>query len=539
MKTYRKAKVILTVFLLFIIFSCESENIFGDTNIEYPISCLNKNAINFFNEAELKKTRGDLLGAKSDYESALRIDPSFIMAALNINEPDQFRKKNYIDVAIESQKEPTEYEKILIELNLANDVSKKRELADKLISRFPNISEPLFIKSSLYGNNRGDVRVNLLTKASKIKPNSAKILLSLFRSKYNLFAYGASNLIELGKNRDSLSSINDQINKIISTDTLNASMYRSFGDIFRYLDLKKCSEYYKKGLEVCNQQGNSFRAEMLITVAYAEYLNGGNFDEVLSIIEQAIDTEFDPLLKMKRYFQYHIISMFEKDYDNAIEILNRFEKDIRSFGFTPSMVNQTKVSIHNFRSVAHALNGSKDQSLKDLQLFKKFSNLVLIDIPDLDNNFINRRNRTLVGIVGGLDDRLIMARKENQNYFEIFVNILNENISEANKMINNSKSLSPIEIDNFNLLKYHRTKNFKKIFELFEDNKDILLGEGLQNSMYINQGFQVFIYANSLYENNYNPELIQKMLRPFYDVRGFGYGFNFFLKDVKELYESL
>ena len=61
---------------------------------------------------------------------------------------------------------------------------------------------------------------------------------------------------------------------------------------------------------------------MLITVAYAEYLNGGNFDEVLSIIEQAIDTEFDPLLKMKRYFQYHIISMFEKDYDNAIEILN-------------------------------------------------------------------------------------------------------------------------------------------------------------------------------------------------------------------------
>ena len=376
-------------------------------------------------------------------------------------------------------------------------------------------------------------------RASKIKPNSAKILLSLFRSKYNLFAYGASNLIELGKNRDSLSSINDQINKIISTDTLNAAMYRSFGDVFRYLDLKKCSEYYKKGLEVCNQQGNSFRAEMLITVSYAEYLNGGNFDEVLSIIEQAIDTEFDPLLKMKRYFQYHIISMFEKDYDNAIEILNRFEKDIRSFGFTPSMVNQTKVSIYNFRSIAHALNGSKDQSLKDLQLFKKFSNLVLMDIPDLDNNFINRRNRTLVGIVGGLDDRLIMARKENQNYFEIFVNILNENISEANKMINNSKSLSPIEIDNFNLLKYHRTKNFKKIFELFEDNKDILLGEGLQNSRDITQGFQVFIYANSLHENNYNPELIQKMLRPINDVRGFGYGFHFFLKDTKELYESL
>ena len=150
MKTYRNTKTILLIFLLGLIYTCESENGSSDRNIEYPISCSDENAVNFFKDAELKKLRGDLLGAKTDYESALRIDPSFIMAALNINEPNDFRKKNFLDVAIDSQKDPTEFEKILIDFYLAKDNSTKIKIADSLISRFPNILEPLFIKSNLW-----------------------------------------------------------------------------------------------------------------------------------------------------------------------------------------------------------------------------------------------------------------------------------------------------------------------------------------------------------------------------------------------------
>ena len=539
MKTYRNTKTILLIVLLGFIYTCESENKSSNRNIEYPVSCSDENAINFFKDAELKKLRGDLLGAKSDYESALRIDPSFIMAALNINEPNDFRKKNFLDVAIDSQKDPTEFEKILIDFYRAKDRSAQINIADSLISRFPDFSEPLFIKSNLYGNNRGDIRVPLLRKAAEINPNSQKIQLSLFRSKYNLFNYGASNLIELSNNSDSISNIDLQINKIISLDTLNAAMYRSFGDIYRYLDLKRCSELYNKGLDVCNSQGNSFRAEMLITVAYASYLNGGKFSDVLSIINQAIESEFDPLLKMKRYFQYHIMSMFEEDYENAIAILDNLEEDIRSFGFTPSLINETMVSIYNYRSIAHALNGNKDKSFEDLQFFKKFSNLVLQDTPNLDGNYITKRNSTLVGIVGGLDDKLIMATEKNQIYFEIFVNILNDNSSKAIRMINNSKSLSTIEIENLSFFNDYKTKNYKKILNSFQKNQNQILSENFANSPYISGNYIKFIYALVLHENNYKPEYVKKIIKPISDVRGFGYGFNFFLKDAKELYKNL
>mgnify|MGYP001406340974 CR=1 FL=1 len=539
MKTYRNTKTILLIFILGFIYTCESENKTSNRNIEYPISCLNENAINFFKDAELKKLRGDLLGAKTDYESALRIDPSFIMAALNINEPNDFRKKNFLDVAIDSQKDPTEFEKILIDFYLAKDNSTKIKIADSLISRFPNISEPLFIKSNLYGNNRGDIKTPLLRKAAEINPNSQKIQLALFRSTYNIFSYGASNLVELSKNIDSINKINLQINKIISLDTLNAAMYRTFGDIYRYLDLKKCSDLYNKGLDVCNNQGNSFRAEMLITVSYANYLNGGKFSDVLSGINQAIESEFDPLLKMKRYFQYHIISMFEKDYVNAIAILDKLEKDIRSFDFTPSLINETKVSIYNYRSIAHAVEGNENESLKDLELFKKFSNLVLQDTPNLDGNYITKRNRTLVGIVGGLDDRLIMATKKNQIYFEIFVNILNNNSYQAIKLMNNSNYLSPIEIENLSFLNDYKSNNFKKILNSFDKNQNKILSEDLGGSQYINSNYKKYIYANVLHKNNYKTEHIKEILKPISDIRGFAYGFNFFLNDSKKLYNNL
>ena len=76
-------KKLLIIISIIIVASC-GENNYVESSPKIPISCKNPKAIDFYNKAELKKSRGDIIGSISDYKAALRIDPSFFMAALHI-----------------------------------------------------------------------------------------------------------------------------------------------------------------------------------------------------------------------------------------------------------------------------------------------------------------------------------------------------------------------------------------------------------------------------------------------------------------------
>ena len=91
-------KKLLIIISIIFVASCGEKN-YVESSPKIPISCKNPKAIEFYNKAELKKSRGDIIGSISDYKAALRIDPSFFMAALHIPITDNYLKSNYLKVA--------------------------------------------------------------------------------------------------------------------------------------------------------------------------------------------------------------------------------------------------------------------------------------------------------------------------------------------------------------------------------------------------------------------------------------------------------
>jgi hypothetical protein len=499
-----------------------------------PISCKNQNAIEFYNKAELKKSRGDLIGSISSYKAALRIDPSFFMAALHIPITDSYLKSNYLKVATSNIENLTPSERLLLKIYNSNSNEEKREFAKQLVDLNKNSSEAKFVLASTYGSYSypGAGGLKILKDILENEPTFYDASRRLFNTQYPRFDWRYQK--EISKSNDSINLLLSRIDNLIKLDTLNPSIYRQFGDFFRGIDPKITKEYYSKGLEISNIQGNSYRSELLLAVAYADFLLG-NLNEMYIKLDEVIEIEFEPLLKVKRYFQYVNMCLADGDLKKAIVKLNFLENELNQIGLDDKNINEVLVSIRYIESIIFALSNESLNSKNSLNNYLKESDLLLKNTPNLNSSFISNRNNELqgIGIVGGLDDRLIEGTKHNQIRNIIFVNILNKNIKYSKNLISSIErgELSPREILFFNDLINYKTKKYTSIVKSFQENSE-LISAG-QISGYF-RGWHNFIYGISLYENGKIKES-KDALYGFANSTGFNFNNVKFKKRAKEI----
>ena len=166
-------KNIIFVLLLIIISSSCNDGVDSHKVSEYDLSTKNEKAIELFRSAELKVQRGDTSGAKIDYESALRIDPDFIMVLLRINETNIVKKDRYLKRATENFDKATESEKIFLSLSSSNNSEERLALLKKLVELNPNSSDANWRLALLYRNQGDQISFrNHLDKALAIDPNN-------------------------------------------------------------------------------------------------------------------------------------------------------------------------------------------------------------------------------------------------------------------------------------------------------------------------------------------------------------------------------
>ena len=150
------------------------------------------------------------------------------------------------------------------------------------------------------------------------------------------------------------------------------------------------------------------------------------------------------------------------DFKKAIDKLNDLENELYQLGLDDKNINEVLVSINYSKSIIYSLLNEPLNSTNSLNIYLKESDLLLKNIPNLDNSYISNRNNELqgIGIVGGLDDRLIEARKSNQIRNRIFINILNNNVKYSRNYISSLEKgeLSPREILFFNDLINYKLK---------------------------------------------------------------------------------
>ncbi len=255
-------------------------------------------------------------------------------------------------------------------------------------------------------------------------------------------------------------------------------------------------------------------------------------------LDEVIEIEFEPLLKVKRYFQYANMCLAEGDFKKAIDKLNDLEKELYQIGFDDKNINQVLVSINYSKSVIYTLLNDSSNSIKSLNGYLKESDLLLKNIPNLDNSYISNRNNELqgIGIVGGLDDRLIEGRKSNQIRNIIFINVLNKNVKYSRNYISSLEKgeLSPREILFFNDLINYKLKKYNSVIKSIQENSELIRAGQIDGFF---RGWHNFIYGISLYENG-KIEESKDALYGFANSTGFNFNNVMFKKRANEIWNE-
>ena len=480
-------KNIIFVLLLIIISSSCNDGVDSDKVSEYELSTKNEKAVELFRSAELKVQRGDTSGAKIDYESALRIDPDFIMVLLRINETNIVKKDRYLKRAIENFDKATESEKIFLSLSSSNNPDERLALLKKLVELNPNSSDANWRLSSFYRNQGDQISFRkYLDKALAIDPNNWLANRTKFGINYPGFgdpgqAKTDANFYQFP---DSIKQLEQDISKMIQLDTLNAAVYRKFGDLYRTSSfLDKAKYYYLKGVEVCDYGSNSFRSELLHVTGNATFLLG-QVKESLYYYNESVDIEFDPYPKMKRIFQLATVFLFDQNHKKAIEVLDNFEKGVKNFGFNDSEITQALVSINYYKAFFYANMGNKIKSYQAWDSFVRHADNVLDEIPDFDQSFITKRNASM-GLNSGLNDQLnkILPNIRSIDYLELL--ILNGDYKKAADKMNNT-DLSDRVTNSLNLLRYNLSGQHQKAANL-NDKQIINNSFGLYYRFYLSK----------------------------------------------------
>ena len=113
-------------------------------DIQLPITTTNETARNFYKEALVHFSQGEWPEARESLQSALRIDPNFVMANLYGWTDDPVQTRKYRETAVANKETVSEAEKIMVEIWEAGregKPDKRLELARNLTKKYPNSSE--------------------------------------------------------------------------------------------------------------------------------------------------------------------------------------------------------------------------------------------------------------------------------------------------------------------------------------------------------------------------------------------------------------
>ena len=98
-----------------------------------PVTSNNPKAIEFYRNARNNFFNQEYVEAKNNYLAALRLDPNFIMANLQINESNALVKSSFAEKARNQIDNGNDYEKLYLSFLDSNNKMDSRKIANEII----------------------------------------------------------------------------------------------------------------------------------------------------------------------------------------------------------------------------------------------------------------------------------------------------------------------------------------------------------------------------------------------------------------------
>jgi tetratricopeptide (TPR) repeat protein len=284
--------------------SCNSKPENETVNV-IPVTASNPKSIEFYRTARINYFNQEFVEAKSNFLTALRLDPNFILANLEINESNTLVKKSLVEKARNHIDNGNDYEKLYLSFLDSNNKMEKRKIASEIIQKYPNFTEGYELHIQTY--NTGQERnqgIEILEELINKFPNSPQIFFQYIRFKYS----GSENSLIL---KNDLKFYNEFLElSVIVLDKFPTSLriLNLLGQIFRLsinfdddTRFDKALSYYQKAKDIVNQTGSSQKIQLSRNIGRT-YLSNGKLSEALPYFIESIKLSDNSTQKITSYF---------------------------------------------------------------------------------------------------------------------------------------------------------------------------------------------------------------------------------------------
>ena len=349
-------------------------------DVPLPFASTNEKATEFFNKAGYHFDQGEWQEARDNFQSALRVDPNFIMANIWGWSEDPVQTRKYRETAIANKENANDAEKIMIEMLEARrngKASERLELAKELVNKYSSSSEAHVILGNVYTSQDNlDKAIESYENALKVNPDNYNAWKEL--AKHHIVV-GNNNMLPKDKQDKSKAVKYAEEMLRIRPKAPNAHQFRA--NIERqHSNFDEANKLYQKMVDVCNETGSTAKSTALIISAH-NLLFSGQLNNSMTRYDEAIAISESPQTAHNLKLYKAVANLFYDKYYEGLEVLNEMMKDVSETSASQEAVNGNTAQIFWNRMMMQAHNQQKSEAFKSLNQWKKYRKIDL----DMDN----------------------------------------------------------------------------------------------------------------------------------------------------------
>ena len=360
-------------------------------DVPLPFASTNEKATEFFNQAVYHIDQGEWREGRDNFQSALRVDPNFIMANMWGWSEDPVQTRKYRETAIASKENANDAEKIMIgmlEAGQKGKASERLELAKELVNKYSSSSEAHVTLGNVFTEQDNiDKAIESYENALKVNPDN-----------YNAWKQLARHHIVIGNNNMLPKDRQDKSKAVKYAEEMlrirpkapNAHQYRA--NIERqHSNFDEANKLYQKMVDVCNETGSTAKSTALIISAH-NLLFSGQLNTSMTRYDEAIAISESPQTAHNLKLYKAVANLFYDKYYEGLEVLNEMMKDVSETSASQERVNGNTAQIFWNRMMMQAHNQQKSEAFKSLNQWKKYRKIDLDMDKEREVNGYNATN---------------------------------------------------------------------------------------------------------------------------------------------------
>jgi len=347
-----------------------------NTDVPLPITSTNDEAVALYNKGWYHWGDHDALKQSEYMKKALELDPDFILANLNVVEPDPNKRKEFRDRAIANKNNGSEAEKLLVEMFVAGREGRAQDrinIGNTLIQKYPNSARAYMHLGDAHNEAlEFESAAENYKKAVKIDPSNVETWWRLASQHINVY----TNQILLPENKQEKKLGLQYVDKMIDIRPDAAVGYQIRGNADRAKsDFESAKKWYQQALEKRRATGRA--ASGLLGVIAHNLVFNNEFELAQKYYDDGIsegntgNAKYSvAIFKIQSY-------LFNNDYTGAIQVSNQILNDMEDWNLSQVQLMNGKVGVELRKLLAYAHNQQKEEAYESLVQRKNYAKLAM------------------------------------------------------------------------------------------------------------------------------------------------------------------